>query len=97
MDEPDNIKKIANQVDYLFISIDIDCLDPAYAPGTGTPVGGGMSTSELMNYIWDLPSPFRAIDIVEVSPPLDYASITIKTMLALLTEIIAKIKLHKKD
>ena len=73
----EKIEEISNQVDYLFISIDIDCLDPAHAPGTGTPVGGGMTTSQLMNYLWDLPSPFRAIDIVEVSPPLDSAGITI--------------------
>lgn len=92
----DKIKKISSRVDYLFVSIDIDCLDPAHAPGTGTPVGGGMTTNQLMNYIWDIPTPFRAIDIVEVSPPLDISGITVKTMLALLTEIIAKIKLQKK-
>ncbi|UCC20246.1 MAG: arginase family protein [Promethearchaeota archaeon] len=92
----EKIKEISNNVDYLFISIDIDCLDPAHAPGTGTPVGGGMTTSQLMNYIWDIPAPFRALDIVEASPPLDVSGITIKVVLALLTEIIAKIKLHKK-
>ncbi len=90
----EKILEIANRVGHLFISIDIDCLDPAHAPGTGTPVSGGMTSSQLMNYIWDIPSPFRALDIVEVSPPLDSSDITVKTMLALLTEIIAKIKLH---
>ncbi|MFW9876154.1 MAG: arginase family protein [Candidatus Thorarchaeota archaeon] len=92
----EKIEEISNNVDCLFISIDIDCLDPAHAPGTGTPVAGGMTTSELMNYIWDLPSPFRALDIVEASPPLDVSGITIKAILALLTEIIAKIKVQKK-
>jgi len=92
----DKIKEVGSRVDYLFISIDIDCLDPAHAPGTGIPVGGGMTTNQLMNYIWDIPAPFRAIDIVEVSPPLDISGIIVKTMLALLTEIIAKIKLQKK-
>lgn len=92
----DKIKEIVPRVDHLFISIDIDCLDPAYAPGTGTPVGGGMSTSQLMNYIWDIPAPIRALDIVEVSPPLDVSGITLKVVLTLLTEVFAKIKLQNQ-
>ncbi len=92
----EGIKDLSHRVDNLFVSIDIDCLDPAFAPGTGTPVGGGLTTSELMNFIWDIPAPFRALDIVEVSPPLDVSGITVKTMMALLTEIIAKIKLQRK-
>ena len=87
---------MSSKTDNLFISIDIDCLDPAFAPGTGTPVGGGMTTGELLNYIWDIPAPFRAVDIVEVSPPLDVSDITIKATLAMLTEIMAKIKVMKK-
>jgi len=92
----EKILEVANRVDNLFVSIDIDCLDPAHAPGTGTPVSGGMTSSQLMNYIWDFPAPFRALDIVEVSPHLDISGITMKTMLNLLTEIIAKIKLQKR-
>ncbi|MHA2362496.1 MAG: agmatinase [Candidatus Hodarchaeales archaeon] len=86
-----SINKIEKQVDNIYVSIDIDVLDPAFAPGTGTPVGGGMTTSELMNYIWNIPSKVRAFDIVEVSPPLDHAGITIKATLSILTEILAKI------
>ena len=90
------IGEIIPRVDHLFVSIDIDCLDPAHAPGTGTPVGGGMTTSQLMNYIWDIPAPIRALDIVEVSPPLDVSGITLKVVLALLTEVLAKIKLQNQ-
>ena len=90
------IKEIATRIDHLFISIDIDCLDPAHAPGTGTPVTGGLTTSQLMNYIWDIPAPIRALDIVEVSPPLDVSGITLKVVLALLTEVLAKIKLQNQ-
>lgn len=91
-----SIEEIIPRIDHLFISIDIDCLDPAHAPGTGTPVGGGMTTSQLMNYIWDISAPIRALDIVEVSPPLDISGITLKVALALLTEVFAKIKLQNQ-
>jgi len=87
------IIELASQVDFLYFSIDIDGLDPAYAPGTGTPVSGGMSSSQLMQLISNIPVPIRAFDIVEVSPPLDPSGITVKTMLAILTEIIAQIKI----
>ena len=88
------VEEIIPRIDNLFISIDIDCLDPAHAPGTGAPVGGGMTTSNLMNYIWDIPAPIRALDIVEASPPLDISGITLKAVLTLLTELLAKIKIQ---
>jgi agmatinase len=89
------IKELANQVDFIYFSIDIDGLDPAYAPGTGTPVSGGMNSSQFMQIIRNIPVPIRAFDIVEVSPPLDPSGITTKTLLAILTEIIAQIKTAK--
>lgn len=60
-----------------YISFDIDCMDPAYAPGTGTPVPGGLTSYEVQRI-------FRALkvsnlvggDIVEVSPPYDHSDIT---------------------
>lgn len=86
------IQELASRVDFLYISIDIDGLDPAYAPGTGTPVSGGMSSSQFMQIINKITVPIRAFDIVEVSPPLDKSGITVKAMLAILTEILAQIK-----
>jgi arginase family enzyme len=71
----------------------MDILDPAFAPGTGTPVGGGMATSMLMNLVGALPmiEKIRTFDLVEISPPLDPSGITIKVAMGLLTEILAKI------
>ena len=89
---PQKIQELAHRVKFLYISIDIDGLDPAYAPGTGTPVSGGMSSSQLMQLINKISVPIRAFDIVEVSPPLDPSGITVKSMLAILTEIMAQIK-----
>jgi agmatinase len=60
-----------------YLTFDIDCLDPAYAPGTGTPVVGGMTTSKVLQIlqgICDLN--IVGFDVVEVSPAYDSANIT---------------------
>lgn len=60
-----------------YISFDIDCLDPAYAPGTGTPVPGGMTTYEAQQILRALKiKNLIGADIVEVSPPYDQSQIT---------------------
>ena len=60
-----------------YISFDIDCLDPAYAPGTGTPVPGGLTTYETQNILRALKiENLVGADIVEVSPPYDQSQIT---------------------
>ncbi len=56
----------------LFLSFDIDVLDPAFAPGTGTPEAGGLSTREALGYVRALRGlRFSGYDLVEVSPPYD--------------------------
>ncbi|WP_439817615.1 agmatinase [Zavarzinia sp. CC-PAN008] len=60
-----------------YLTIDIDVLDPAFAPGTGTPVAGGLTFAQLqaiLDGIGDLP--LVAMDVVEVSPPFDHAEVT---------------------
>ncbi len=91
----DKLKNINSDVDQFYVSVDIDVLDPAYAPGTGTPVGGGMTTSDLMTFLWEIPFSVRAFDLVEISPTLDPSGITIKVGLGILTEILANIKKNK--
>jgi agmatinase len=60
-----------------YISFDIDCLDPAYAPGTGTPVPGGLASWQALELIRGLGSlKLIGMDLVEVSPPFDHAEIT---------------------
>ncbi|MEM8796015.1 MAG: agmatinase [Pseudomonadota bacterium] len=60
-----------------YISFDIDCLDPAFAPGTGTPVTGGLASWQALELIRGLGSlDLKGFDIVEVSPPFDHAEIT---------------------
>jgi agmatinase len=63
----------------VYVSVDIDVLDPAYAPGTGTPEPGGLTTRELLAILRGLaPAGLNlvAADVVEVSPPYDPAGIT---------------------
>lgn len=61
----------------LYISVDIDVLDPAHAPGTGTPEAGGMTSRELLEIIRGLRGlNIVGADVVEVAPPYDHADVT---------------------
>ncbi len=61
----------------VYLSLDIDCLDPAFAPGTGTPEPGGLSCNQVLSLLEELaPLPFVGMDCVEVSPPYDHAELT---------------------
>ena len=61
----------------VYLSVDIDVLDPAFAPGTGTPEVGGLMSRELLALLRALPGEqLVAADVVEVSPPYDHAEIT---------------------
>ena len=59
------------EVDAVYVTLDVDGLDPAYAPGTGTPEPGGLSTRELLEFLRVVFArlPVRALDVVEVAPP----------------------------
>jgi len=60
-----------------FLSFDVDFVDPAFAPGTGTPEVGGPSSREALAYVRSLTGlDFRGFDCVEVSPPYDPAGVT---------------------
>jgi guanidinobutyrase / D-arginase len=61
----------------LYISIDIDVLDPAHAPGTGTPEAGGLTSRELLGILRGLAGcRLVGADVVEVSPAYDHAELT---------------------
>ena len=60
-----------------YLTFDIDCLDPAYAPGTGTPVAGGPSSAKILSVLQQLGDlDIRGSDVVEVAPAYDHADIT---------------------
>lgn len=61
----------------LYVSVDIDVLDPAHAPGTGTPEAGGMTSRELLEILRGLAgSHLVSADVVEVAPAYDHAELT---------------------
>ncbi|MFA0441446.1 agmatinase [Vibrio sp. 10N.222.51.C12] len=61
----------------VYITFDIDCLDPAFAPGTGTPVCGGLNSDKVMKILRGLAGTnVVGMDVVEVSPPYDQSDLT---------------------
>ena len=69
---------LTSECDGVFLSVDIDVVDPGMAPGTGTPEPGGMTSRELLEAVRRicLELPIVGIDVVEVAPPFDSADIT---------------------
>ncbi|MDA0712364.1 MAG: agmatinase [bacterium] len=89
----EKIKSLGSAPTYL--SFDIDCLDPAFAPGTGTPVPGGMTSWEAFQLIRAAQGlNIVAADIVEVSPPYDNAEITSLVAVYTVSEILALLNLY---
>lgn len=69
------VQRLGNRPCYL--TLDIDCLDPAFAPGTGTPEPGGLSSSQVLTLLEDLAVLHTvAMDCVEVAPAYDHAELT---------------------
>jgi agmatinase len=74
----DDVTAAASEWDHMFLSFDIDVCDPAFAPGTGTPEPGGITSREALRAIRRLAYEvgFAGMEVVEVSPPYDHADIT---------------------
>lgn len=77
--------------EFIYLSVDIDVLDPGFAPGTGTPEPGGMQPADLLRAIRKvvLRTNVVAMDVVEVSPPYDHAEITAQNANRCILEAIA--------
>jgi arginase family enzyme len=74
----DAIAEALDGADAIYLSVDIDVVDPGAAPGTGTPEPGGMLPRELLRAIRQIAGrvELAGMDIVEVSPPYDWAEST---------------------
>jgi len=79
-----------------YITFDIDCLDPAFAPGTGTPVAGGLSSSQALAILRGLGSVnIIGMDVVEVAPAYDHAEITAIAAATIAHDLICQEALRK--
>jgi agmatinase len=94
----DVLDEIAD-ADHVYLSIDIDVLDPAYAPGTGTPEPGGMTARELLRAVRTicLEMSVAGLEVVEVSPPYDHAEITAMAAHRTILEALSAMALRDGD
>ncbi len=73
----------------VYLTFDIDCLDPAFAPGTGTPVCGGLCSHQALEILRGLRGiNLVGMDVVEVAPPYDNAEVTALAGATLAMEMI---------
>jgi agmatinase len=95
----DAIAEALDGPDAIYLSIDIDVLDPGMAPGTGTPEPGGMLTRELLRAIRQIVGSvtLAGMDIVEVAPPYDQAETTAMAANRAALEAISALAVRRRD
>jgi agmatinase len=85
-----DVRRVLSRCEAVHISLDIDCLDPAVAPGTGIPDSGGLTAREVVTLIQGMQGlPLVGLDVVEVAPALDPSESTVFAALKFIMEFIA--------
>jgi len=80
----------------LYISFDVDALDPAFAPGVSHHEAGGLSTRQAVNIIHRLKANIVGLDVVEVNPDREKSGITAAAAVKVIKEVVGKIVLGRK-
>lgn len=94
----DSVYNILNDCDAVHISLDIDCLDPAYAPGTGIPEFGGLTSRDVLTLIKGTQGlSLVGLDVVEIAPPLDPSEATVFAGLKIIMEYMAVVARMKQN
>ena len=95
----DAIAEALDGPDAIYLSVDIDVVDPGLAPGTGTPEPGGMLTRELLRAVRQIAAQVElaGMDIVEVSPPYDWAESTAMIANRAALEVISALAVRRRD
>ncbi len=93
---PESIEEIISKYsgyDGVYISFDIDAVDPSFAPGTGTPEAFGLLSKTVLDFLIRMFKnlPIKVFDLVEVSPPLDVNNITVWLALKYILEIFGAV------
>jgi agmatinase len=93
------IEEALDGPDAIYLSLDIDVIDPGMAPGTGTPEPGGMLTREVLRAVRRIVGkvPLAGMDVVEVSPPYDHAEVTAMAAHRAVLEAISALAVRKRD
>lgn len=100
-----SIETVANEVadqlqavEAVYLSVDIDGIDPSCTPGTGTPEHGGPTTRECLEFLRIIFNrlPIKAMDIVEVSPPLDISDVTSLAAIKIMYEVFGFVQRNEK-
>lgn len=92
-----SVRNILNDCDAIHISLDIDCLDPSVAPGTGIPEFGGLTSRDVLTLFKSMQGlPLVGLDVVEIAPPLDPSESTVFAGLKIIMEYIAVIAREKQ-
>lgn len=94
----ESFARLTEGCDGVFLSVDIDVVDPGMAPGTGTPEPGGMTSRELLDAVRRIcfELPVVGLDVVEVAPPFDSADITAILANRVVLEALSAIAARKK-
>jgi agmatinase len=95
----DAIDEALDGPDVIYLSLDIDVIDPGMAPGTGTPEPGGMLTREVLRAIRQIVGrvELAGMDVVEVSPPYDHAETTAMAANRAVLEALSALAVKKRD
>jgi agmatinase len=95
----DAVGEALAKADKLYVSVDIDVLDPAHAPGTGTPEPGGITSADLLRMVRQLcyEHDVAGVDVVEVAPPYDHAELTVNAAHRVVLEALAGMAARRRD
>jgi agmatinase len=93
----DAVAEAMDGCDAVYLSVDIDVLDPGFAPGTGTPEPGGLAPVDLLRAVRRLAIevPLVALDVVEVAPAYDWADITVNNAHRVVLEVLAGLAVRR--
>jgi agmatinase len=95
----DVVAEALDGTDAIYLSIDIDVLDPAFAPATGTPAPGGFAPIDLLRVVRQivLDTNVVAMDVMEVAPAYDHADVTVNNAHALIWEALGALAYKNKN
>ena len=89
----------ADDCDGVFLSVDVDVVDPGMAPGTGTPESGGLTSRQLLDAVRriGIESNLLGMDVVEVSPPYDTSDVTALLANRVVLETLSGVAVRRRD